>query len=43
MTVAGFKENVAQFMVTISDSSLGCDKREEFDSHHLHVRSVVFQ
>ena len=34
--------NNAQFMMALSDSSLGCDKREQYDSHNLHVRSVVF-
>lgn len=39
----GIKNHIAQFMATISDSSLGCDKRWEFESHNLHIRSVVFQ
>lgn len=43
LTMVGFQGNSAQFMVTTSDSSLGCDKRWDFESHHLHVRSVVFQ
>lgn len=42
MVLVDFQNNTAQFMVALSDSSLGCDKRETYDSHNLHVRSVVF-
>jgi hypothetical protein len=42
MAHLGFKDDVAQFIVALSDSSQGCDKRQQYDSHHLHVRSVVF-
>ena len=43
LTMVGFQNSIAQFMVTTSDSSLGCDKRWDFDSHNLHVRAAVFQ
>lgn len=42
LAFVGFKDETAQFMVALSDSSLGCDARQQYESHHLHVRSVVF-
>jgi hypothetical protein len=40
----GFREGdtTAQFIRAMSDSSLGCDKRWTYISHHLHIRAVVF-
>jgi hypothetical protein len=32
----------AQFMVALSDSSLGCVARRQYDAQHQHVRSAVF-
>jgi len=43
LALVGFENNIAQFLVTTSDSSLGCDRRWDFDSHNQHIRGVVFQ
>src|SRR5262249_30190969 len=43
LTLIGFDSNgAAQFLRTVSDSSLGCQYRWEFTSHHVHVSAATF-
>ena len=43
LAIIGFDSSgVAQFLRTVSDSSLGCQSRWEYTSHHVHVSAASF-
>jgi hypothetical protein len=43
LEIVGFTEGgAAQFLRTVSDSSMGCQQRWEYTSHHVHISAGIF-
>jgi hypothetical protein len=43
LAITGFDSNgAAQFLRTVSDSSLGCQYRWQYTSHHVHISATTF-
>ena len=43
LEIIGFESSgAAQFLRTVSDSSLGCQMRWEYTSHHVHISAAIF-
>jgi hypothetical protein len=44
LELVGFTEGgTAQFLRTVSDSTLGCAYRWQYTSHHVHISAAIFQ
>lgn len=43
LEMIGFADGAAQFLRTVSDSTMGCQRRWEYTSHHVHISEATFQ